>query len=304
VTDITTNYGFYLPTLDGARGEWGEQLNANFTALDIILATIAGLGVGVEEAPTDGQNYVRSGLGSVWNPALSSAELALALANYVALTGDQTVAGIKTFSSSVKIPNDAYGAGWAGKLEAAPKGAIYAQLQSMAAASKPTKQFIWAKEMFLPSSGGCSPLAAKVDDVTHLGYEYLGFSAANQYAHFNALIPEGWNGGTVQAEVYFSGSNADINTVRWMIHVLHVAQPQLLGLTGTNLFPVLTSGSYSQVETNPGLAFQIMATPIADLAVSGTGSPGCILQGAIRRGTDLYTGVGQLVGVMLTWVNS
>lgn len=46
-------------------------------------------------------------------------------------TGDETIAGVKTFSSDPIIPDEAYGAGWNGSLEPATKNAIYDKIESM-----------------------------------------------------------------------------------------------------------------------------------------------------------------------------
>jgi hypothetical protein len=46
-------------------------------------------------------------------------------------TGDETIAGVKTFSSDPIIPDEAYGAGWNGVLEPATKNAIYDKIETM-----------------------------------------------------------------------------------------------------------------------------------------------------------------------------
>ncbi len=50
----------------------------------------------------------------------------------VKLTGDQTVAGVKTFSSDPLIPDEAYGVGWNGVLEPPTKNAVYDKIETMA----------------------------------------------------------------------------------------------------------------------------------------------------------------------------
>jgi len=50
----------------------------------------------------------------------------------VKLTGDQTVAGVKTFSSDPIIPDEAYGSGWNGVLEPPTKNAVYDKIESLA----------------------------------------------------------------------------------------------------------------------------------------------------------------------------
>ena len=54
----------------------------------------------------------------------------------VKLTGDQTVAGVKTFSSDPIIPDEAYGSGWNGVLEPPTKNAVYDKIESLATGTK------------------------------------------------------------------------------------------------------------------------------------------------------------------------
>lgn len=49
-------------------------------------------------------------------------------------TGDETIAGVKTFSSDPIIPDEAYGVGWNGSLEPPTKNAVYDKIVSLAAA--------------------------------------------------------------------------------------------------------------------------------------------------------------------------
>lgn len=46
-------------------------------------------------------------------------------------TGNETIAGIKTFSSDPLIPDEAYGVGWNGSLEPATKNAIYDKIETL-----------------------------------------------------------------------------------------------------------------------------------------------------------------------------
>lgn len=47
-------------------------------------------------------------------------------------TGDETIAGVKTFSSDPLIPDEAYGSGWNGVLEPPTKNAVYDKIQTLA----------------------------------------------------------------------------------------------------------------------------------------------------------------------------
>jgi hypothetical protein len=53
----------------------------------------------------------------------------------VNLTGAQTVAGVKTFSSDPIIPDEVYGAGWNGVLEPATKNALYDKIETLTGVS-------------------------------------------------------------------------------------------------------------------------------------------------------------------------
>lgn len=46
-------------------------------------------------------------------------------------TGDETIAGVKTFTSDPIIPDEAYGSGWNGVLEPPTKNAVYDQIESI-----------------------------------------------------------------------------------------------------------------------------------------------------------------------------
>lgn len=49
----------------------------------------------------------------------------------VGLTGSETVAGVKTFSSDPIIPDEAYGVGWNGSLEPPTKNAVYDKIETL-----------------------------------------------------------------------------------------------------------------------------------------------------------------------------
>jgi len=49
-------------------------------------------------------------------------------------TGDETIAGVKTFSSDPLIPDEAYGSGWNGVLEPPTKNAVYDKIESLTGA--------------------------------------------------------------------------------------------------------------------------------------------------------------------------
>lgn len=57
-------------------------------------------------------------------------------------TGDETIAGVKTFSSDPLIPDEAYGAGWNGSLEPATKNALYDKIETLGGGSGITRTIV------------------------------------------------------------------------------------------------------------------------------------------------------------------
>lgn len=55
-------------------------------------------------------------------------------------TGNETVAGVKTFSSDPIIPDEVYGAGWNGSLEPPTKNAVYDKIETISGGSGLTQQ--------------------------------------------------------------------------------------------------------------------------------------------------------------------
>lgn len=53
---------------------------------------------------------------------------------FVDKTTNQTIAGVKTFSSGIIVPDEAYGAGWNSSTEVPTKNAVYDKIESVAAA--------------------------------------------------------------------------------------------------------------------------------------------------------------------------
>lgn len=57
----------------------------------------------------------------------------VAAAGAVMNTGDETIAGVKTFSADPLIPDEAYGVGWNGSLEPPTKNAVYDKVETLSA---------------------------------------------------------------------------------------------------------------------------------------------------------------------------
>ncbi len=133
VTDVTYDDAGNALTITLLAGAVANSMLANM-AQSTIKGRAAGAGTG---APTDlsaAQVFTILGVSAFMQTVLDDADAATARATLgaVGLTGNETVAGIKTFSSAPVVPADPYGAGWNGKQEPAPKDAVYDQIQSQA----------------------------------------------------------------------------------------------------------------------------------------------------------------------------
>lgn len=62
-------------------------------------------------------------------------------------TGNETVGGVKTFSSDPIIPDEAYGVGWDGSLEPATKNALYDKIETISGGSGLTHPQVLARTM-------------------------------------------------------------------------------------------------------------------------------------------------------------
>lgn len=88
----------------------------------------------------------------------------------VKLTGDQTVAGIKTFSSDPLIPDEAYGSGWNGVLEPPTKNAVYDKIEAVVATIPSiSPDVVTIPRPLMPYSGvGTRSLGNNVDGYIHM----------------------------------------------------------------------------------------------------------------------------------------
>lgn len=128
--DAGTEYSNVAPdyvTYDGNTWEYVNAIPSTGVTPGTDPATwsLASSGVFIHSQNTD--QYLDLG-GDNESTAL---EVRTVIDNAVRVTGNQTIAGIKTFSSDIIIPDEAYGAGWNGSLEAPTKNAVYDKIESL-----------------------------------------------------------------------------------------------------------------------------------------------------------------------------
>jgi hypothetical protein len=99
----TANYSFNLPTVGGSEDTWGTGLNANWTALDTLLfsGTIGANTTGTAAALTTARTINGVSFDGTGNITLAT----------VNDTGDQNVAGVKTFTDAITVTGTAKDAG-------------------------------------------------------------------------------------------------------------------------------------------------------------------------------------------------
>lgn len=68
--------------------------------------------------------------------------------------GDETVAGVKTFSSDPLIPDEAYGVGWNGSLEPPTKNAVYDKVETLATLSPTVREITAATDTITQADNG------------------------------------------------------------------------------------------------------------------------------------------------------
>lgn len=73
-------------------------------------------------------------------------------------TGNETIAGVKTFSSDPLIPDEAYGAGWNGSLEPPTKNAVYDKVETLGGITNS------AGNNVVPTSDGANLEASRITD--------------------------------------------------------------------------------------------------------------------------------------------
>ena len=78
-------------------------------------------------------------------------------------------------------------------------------------------QTLWIPASAMISATTSGPASGQVESATNkVNYKTLDFDASSdEYAHFHASMPKGWDGGTVTAEVYWTANSTSTNSVVW-----------------------------------------------------------------------------------------
>jgi hypothetical protein len=96
----------------------------------------------------------------------------------VKLTGDQTVAGVKTFSSDPIIPDEAYGSGWNGVLEPPTKNAVYDKILALEGAAASYDKVPNSNETSISYRTLYMPILVSGPDSSS-GYFFTGWADSN-----------------------------------------------------------------------------------------------------------------------------
>jgi len=145
-TTLATNHVFRVKIPNANTG--ASTFNTIPLKKDVTTALAAGdlKTNGVYIFHYDGTNIQVIGLGgggggtwgSITGTLSSQTDLQTELDGKVNDTGNETIAGVKTFSSDPLIPDEAYGSGWNGVLEPPTKNAVYDQVELKSNIASPT----------------------------------------------------------------------------------------------------------------------------------------------------------------------
>lgn len=133
-------------------------------------------------------------------------------------TGDETIAGVKTFSSDPLIPDEAYGAGWNGSLEPPTKNAVYDKVETLGAGGGQTL----VTHIVAASGGTHTTLGAAIADASNGDTIYVREGSYSESAISSALTdltiigenPESSILSFTTANLTLSGARVAIKNVR------------------------------------------------------------------------------------------
>lgn len=141
--DMNIGYGY----IDSAGGD-GIKLTATSDTIEIQQSSIINCtGYGINIAAVTDDNNIIAGNSFINNTAGNIQDLGTLTiiagnspiavnTSTVNISGNQTVAGVKTFSSDPLIPDEVYGVGWNGSLEPPTKNAVYDKIETLSTVFK------------------------------------------------------------------------------------------------------------------------------------------------------------------------
>jgi hypothetical protein len=132
-------------------------------------------------------------------------------------TGDETVAGIKTFSNDPIIPDEAYGSSWNGSLEPATKNAIYDKIETLGSGGQTLATKVVA------ASGGDYTTLATALAAASAGWTIVVASAVTESGAISTALNnisiiglgEGNAHVTAGGAITFSGSNVTVRGMKF-----------------------------------------------------------------------------------------
>lgn len=166
-------------------------------------------------------------------------------ADAVLTTGNQTVAGIKTFSSDPLIPDEVYGAGWNGSLEPPTKNAVYDKIETLGSGGITSVKNNVTTRAFNTASGdqtiahglGRTPIFVKIEAMLDINTMFNPSMSIGSYngtttsSLFTSSVDDG--NGTVNGT---SGSSTtNIITLHYVRAGSEANQVATIAIDGTNI---------------------------------------------------------------------
>lgn len=174
-TNHVTNHTASQTAIIALETKLGIDSSAVATTIDYLVKNVSSSNPGHKHTLADGATDVTATAAEVnklaGTPAgLTSTELGYVdgvtsaiqaqLDARVDTTGNETIAGVKTFSSDPLIPDEAYGVGWNGVLEPPTKNAVYDKIETIVL---PSTTVMIPRPIVPYSSVGTRPLNNNVD---------------------------------------------------------------------------------------------------------------------------------------------
>lgn len=251
---------------------------------------------GVQHVFTFSGSGTVSDWGDIGGTLSDQTDLQSALDAKVNDTGNETIGGIKTFSSDPLIPDEAYDAtNWNGVLEPPTKNAVRDKIESLTTTVGTHDLFVSAVAMWPRVTNGSSQITRTEVATSLFNVQSLDFDqSADEFAQCQVVLPRSWNNGTVTAVVYWTTS-ASSGDVIWTIS----------GGAYSNDDPLSTALGSAQSVTDTFLAANDLhvTSATSSITLAGTPQDADFLAIQISRdadnGSDTLNGDAKLLGISL-----